>query len=222
MLKADLHVHSEYSPDSESSLGDIINHCTAAGINCLAITDHNEIAGAVELKKIAPFTVIIGEEILTSSGEIIGLFLTERIPRQLSAQETVKRIKDQGGLVLIPHPFDRYFRPSTIDRAVLKAIVADVDIIEVFNSHTVIRSDSIQALKFAQKHGLLASAGSDAHLVSEIGNAYIKMPDFSNVEEFKRSLTKGKLEGQMACPFHRLKSIVDKLVRKIRKLICTR
>ena len=116
MLKADLHVHSEYSPDSESSLVDIIEHCTAKGINCIAITDHNEIAGAIELKNIAPFTVIVGEEILSSSGEIIGLFLTEHIPAQLSAEETIRRIKDQGGLVLIPHPFDRYFRPSAIAR----------------------------------------------------------------------------------------------------------
>ncbi|MFC1998438.1 PHP-associated domain-containing protein [Chloroflexota bacterium] len=222
MLKADLHVHSEYSPDSESALADIIDHCRATGINCVAITDHNETAGAVELKKIAPFTVIVGEEILTSSGEIIGLFLTERIPPRLSAQETVKRIKNQGGLVLIPHPFDRYFRPSVIDRDALEKIVSDIDIIEVFNSHTVIRSDSGKALKFAQAHGLLASAGSDAHLVSEIGNAYIEIPDFASVDEFKKALAKGKLRGQMASPFHRLKSIVGKLVRKTRKFTCTR
>ena len=220
MLKADLHVHSEYSPDSESSLADIINYCTANGINCVAITDHNAIDGAVELQKMAAFTVIIGEEILTSSGEIIGLFLSELIPPKLSAQETVKRIKDQGGLVLIPHPFDRYFRPSAIDRDALESIVSDVDIIEVFNSHTVIRSDSAKAFKFAQKHSLLASAGSDAHLVSEIGNAYIEMPDFSSVQQFKHSLARGKLKGQMASPLHRLKSIVGKIVRKIRKYLC--
>ncbi|MFC1979072.1 PHP-associated domain-containing protein [Chloroflexota bacterium] len=220
MLKADLHVHSEYSPDSDSSLGDIINHCTAKGINCIAITDHNEIAGAVELKKTAPFTVIIGEEILTSSGEIIGLFLTGHIPPQLTAEETVKRIKDQGGLVLVPHPFDRYFRPSAIDRHVLEKIVSDIDIIEVFNSHTVIRSDSSKALKFAQNHGLLASAGSDAHLVNEIGNAYIEMTEFSSVEEFRKSLSKGKLKGQMASPFHRLKSIVGKIVKKVKRALC--
>jgi len=222
MIKADLHVHSQYSPDSESSLKDIIEHCTVNGINCIAITDHNEIAGAIELNKTAPFAVIIGEEILTSSGEIIGLFLTEHVPAQLSAQETVRRIKDQGGLVLIPHPFDRYFRPSALERGALEAIVPDIDIIEVFNSHTVIRSNSAQALNFARKHGLLASAGSDAHLVDEIGNAYIEMADFSSVEEFKKSLVRGKLKGQMANPFHRLKSIVGKIVRKVRKLICTR
>jgi predicted metal-dependent phosphoesterase TrpH len=189
MLRADLHVHSEYS----------------------------EIAGAIELKQIAPFEVIIGEEILTTSGEIIGLFLTDRIPAQLSAKETVKHIKDQGGLVLIPHPFDRYFRPSAFKRTALEAIVSDIDIIEVFNSHTVISSDSGKALKFAKKHGLLASAGSDAHLVEEIGNAYIEMPDYSTVKEFKRSLARGKLKGQMASPFARLKSIMSKIVRKIRK-----
>jgi predicted metal-dependent phosphoesterase TrpH len=222
MLKADLHVHSEYSPDSESALADIIDHCKAAGINCVAITDHNETAGAIELKKIAPFTVIVGEEILTSSGEIIGLFLTERIPPKLSAQETIKRIKDQGGLVLIPHPFDRYFRPSAINRDVLEKIVLDIDIIEVFNSHTVIRSDSGKALKFTQKHGLLASAGSDAHLVSEIGHAYMEIPEFSSAQQFKKSLARGALRGQMASPFHRLISIVGKIVRKTRKWICTR
>jgi predicted metal-dependent phosphoesterase TrpH len=193
-----------------------VEHCKANNINCIAITDHNEIAGAFELKKIAPFSVVIGEEILTAAGEIIGLFLTEHIPAQLSVEETIKRIKDQGGLVLIPHPFDRFFRPSAIHRYALEAIVSDIDIIEVFNSHTVISSDSGKALKFAKKHGLLASAGSDAHLVDEIGNAYIEMPDFSSVKEFKRSLGRGRLKGQTASPAARLKSIVSKIARKIR------
>ena len=216
MIRADLHVHTEYSPDSSSRLSDIIKHCASSGINCLAVTDHNAIEGAIELKKTAPFKVIVGEEILTSSGEIIGLFLTEFIPPYLSAEETVRRIKDQRGLVLIPHPFDRYFRPAAIERDALESIVSDIDIIEVFNSHTVIRSDMKQALKFARKHNLLGSAGSDAHLVGEIGNAYIEMPDFSGPDEFKKSLAKGKLKGQMASPFHRLKSIVGKIIRRTR------
>ena len=216
MIKADLHVHSEYSPDSSSRLSDIVEHCNSTGINCLALTDHNAIEGAVKLQQIAPFSVIVGEEILTSNGEIVGLFLVELIPPYLSAEETVRRIKDQGGLVLIPHPFDRYFRPSAIERGALESIVSDVDIIEVFNSHTVIRSDSKQALKFARKHNLLGSAGSDAHLVGEIGNAYIEMPDFSDAEQFKKSLANGKLTGRMASPFHRMKSIVGKIIRRTR------
>ncbi len=216
MVKADLHVHSEYSPDSSSKLSDIVEHCTSSGINCLAITDHNEIEGAIKLQKMAPFKIIVGEEILTSQGEIIGLFLTELIPPYLSPEETVSRIKAQGGLVLIPHPFDRYFRPAAIERNALESIVSDIDIIEVFNSHTVIRSDMKQALKFARKHNLLGSAGSDAHLVGEIGNAHIDMPDFSGPEEFKKSLAKGKLKGRMASPFHRLKSIVGKIIRRTR------
>ena len=216
MVKADLHVHSEYSPDSSSKLSDIVEHCTLSGINCLAITDHNAIDGAIKLQKMAPFKVIIGEEILTSKGEIIGLFLTELIPPYLSPEETVSCIKGQGGLVLIPHPFDRYFRPAAIQRDVLESIVSDIDIIEVFNSHTVIRSDMKQALKFARKHNLLGSAGSDAHLVEEIGNAYIEMPDFSGPDQFKKSLARGRLKGQMASPFHRLKSIVGKIIRGTR------
>ncbi|HUV53340.1 MAG TPA: PHP domain-containing protein, partial [Dehalococcoidia bacterium] len=137
MLKADLHVHTRYSPDSISSPEKIVQRCIDSGINCLAITDHNSIAGALETKRIAPFKVIVGEEILTNSGEIIGYFLTEEIPPHLSPEDTVKRIKDQGGLVCIPHPCDSLRPQSKLQRRALERIMPQVDLIEVYNSRTM-------------------------------------------------------------------------------------
>ncbi len=108
LLKADLHVHTRYSEDSISSPEKIVQHCLKVGINCLAITDHNEISGAFEVKRIAPFKVILGEEVLTSQGEIIGYFLSEKIQPRLSPEETVARIKAQGGLACIPNGHARH------------------------------------------------------------------------------------------------------------------
>ncbi|MBT7289573.1 MAG: PHP domain-containing protein, partial [Chloroflexi bacterium] len=130
------------------------------------------------------------------------------------------RIKAQGGLVLIPHPFDSHFRPSAIERSALESIVKDIDIIEVFNSHTVFPGDSAKAYRFAKKHRLLGSAGSDAHTVVEIGSSYIEMPEFAGAEGFKKSLMKATINGHIANPFHRLVSVMRKASKKIRKRLC--
>lgn len=192
MLKVDLHVHTSYSPDSTTSLQEVVARCKQAEINCVAVTDHNTILGALKLRELAPFTVIVGEEINTRSGEIIGYFLTEEIPAKLPAEETVRRIKAQGGLVCIPHPFDR-FRVSALRRQTLEALIPEIDIIEVFNSRVLLSRDNLSARLFAQEHGLLASAGSDAHISSEIGGAYVVMPEFNDKEEFRLALAEGKL-----------------------------
>jgi len=133
LIRADLHVHTIYSGDCNTSLEQTIARCLDVGINCIAITDHNTIAGAVEMKRIAPFPVIVGNEIETSTGEIIGYFLAEEIPKGLPAAETARMIKEQGGLVCIPHPFDR-LRRSTIHRQTLEELLPFIDIIEVLNS----------------------------------------------------------------------------------------
>ena len=190
MLKADLHIHTAYSPDCAISLQRVIARCKQTEINCVAVTDHNTILGALKLRELAPFTVIIGEEIDTRSGEIIGYFLTEEIPAKLSAEETVHRIKDQGGLVCIPHPFDR-LRRSTLRRQTLMRLLPDIDIIEVFNSRVLLTRHNLRARLFAQDHGLLASAGSDAHTASEIGNSCVVMPEFKDKDEFRLALAQG-------------------------------
>lgn len=199
MIRADLHIHTIYSDDSNTPLDRIIARCLEVGINCIAITDHNTIAGALELKRMAPFNVIVGDEIQTSTGEVIGYFLEEEIPKGLPAEETARMIKEQGGVVCIPHPFDR-FRFSRLRRQSLEMLLPYIDIIEVFNSRVLLLRHCTQAQSFAHTHGLLASAGSDAHTPGEIGNAYVEMPEFNNKDQFLTALAQGRIKGRRASP----------------------
>lgn len=205
MLKADLHIHTSYSPDSSVSPERLISRCLEIGINCVAITDHNTIAGALAVLKIAPFKVIVGEEIRTTKGEIIGFFLKEEIPRGLSPEETIRRIKGQGGLVCIPHPCDR-LRPSALKSEKLYELLPQIDIIEVFNARTALRRDLEKARALAQKNGLLAGAGSDSHTPGEIGGACVEMPDFETPQEFKAALAQGRVLGRQSSPWIRVLS----------------
>jgi hypothetical protein len=164
----------------------------------VAVTEHNNIAGALAVEKIAPFTVIIGEEARTTEGEIIGLFLHEQIPGGLSPEETVKRIKDQGGLVVVPHPFDG-FRGHLREEA-LQRILPQVDAIEVFNARITYRRDNERAARFAAEHGLPASAGSDAHSAWETGRTYVEMPEFQGPREFLEALRRGRVVGRTSTP----------------------
>ena len=216
-LKADLHVHTRYSEDSISPPEKIVEHCLKVGINCLAITDHNEISGAFEVKRIAPFKVIVGEEILTSQGEIIGYFLTEKIPPRLSPEETVARIKAQGGLACIPHPFDRFRSGAKLRTNALEKIIPDVDLIEVFNSRTMLLRDSARALKLAQKHGLPGIAGSDAHVVREIGSTYMEIPEFNDAEQLRQALRQGKILGHRTNLFIHFYGIRNRLVKQFQR-----
>jgi predicted metal-dependent phosphoesterase TrpH len=194
VLKADLHVHTCYSADCGTPLDKIVARCLQIGINCIAIADHNSIAGALKLKEIAPFNVIVAEEIMTPIGELMGLFLTQEIPRGLSAQETITRIKSQGGLVNIPHPFGHSFRENK--KLLSQEILSQVDLIEVFNSRIPFPSSFPKASKLASEYGLPASAGSDAHTIREIGRAHVEMPEFNGPEDFLDCLTRGKIFGQ--------------------------
>ncbi len=216
MIKADLHIHTAYSPDATTSLDQVVSRCLKLGINCIAVTDHNTILGALRVREMAPFPVIVGEEINTCSGEIIGYFLTEEIPPRLPAEETVRRIKEQGGLVCIPHPFDR-LRFSALRRQTLEMILPQVDIIEVFNSRVLLPRHNLRALHFAQENGLLLSAGSDAHVPSEIGRAYVAMPEFNDKEEFCQALAQGVVIGKSASPWVHLWSTLVRLNKALRR-----
>ncbi|MEE9324142.1 MAG: PHP domain-containing protein, partial [Dehalococcoidia bacterium] len=134
-LRADFHMHTHYSSDCATPPERLVARCVEVGLSCIALTDHNTIKGALEVERMAPFKVIVAEEIKTPFGEITGLVLKEEVPPGLSPQETVARIKEQGGLVSIPHPFDR-FRNSVLKYEALESILSQVDIIEVFNSRT--------------------------------------------------------------------------------------
>jgi predicted metal-dependent phosphoesterase TrpH len=194
-LRMDLHTHTLYSHDSLLKLEHYVEACVRKGINCVAVTDHNEIDGAKRLQKMAPFKVIIGEEIRTRDGEISGLFLKERIPPNLSAFETIRRIRQQKGLIYIPHPFAAgvFIR---LKQNVLEAIVDDVDIIEGWNSRGLLRADDQRAQDFAIRHQKPFAAGSDAHSRFELGSAYVEMKDFTNKKEMILNLRQGILVGR--------------------------
>ncbi len=213
-IRADLHLHTCYSMDCAMPLEQIIDRCLKVGINCLAITDHNTIEGALHMREIAPFKVIVGEEILTSGGELIGLFLSHHIPSGLSLEETISRIKSQGGLVCIPHPYDTV-RLSASRDSLFESLMPQVDIVEVFNARSLSPTSTDKAWQLAHKYGKLASAGSDAHSPQEIGNAYIEMPDFNDKEGFIASLEQGKISGNRSSPIVHFHSTWARLKKQL-------
>ncbi len=203
MLKADLHIHTMFSVDCDTPLEKIVKRCQELGINCIAVADHGIVDGALMMQKLAPFRVIVAEEILTTQGEIMGMFLKDTIPSGLTPQETIKRIRAQGGLVNIPHPFET-IRGSALKDWAIDDIAGDIDLMEVLNSRSPFAANTEKARAFASKHGIPASAGSDAHTVYEIGNAYVEMPEFNNKEEFLKSLARGKIYGRRSSIFMHL------------------
>ncbi len=216
MLKADLHIHTEYSMDCNTPLEKIIDRCLETGINCIAISDHGTTEGALKMQQLAPFKVIVAEEILTLDGEIMGLFLKENIAGGLSVEQTIAQIRAQGGIVGIPHPFD-IFRPSALGEKIVAEIVEQIDVMEVFNSRCPLLRSSSKALAFAEKHGINQSAGSDAHTPGEIGNAYVEMPEFNGRDDFLQSLAQGKVFGRRTNPLTHFSSAWAKLTSRSRK-----
>ena len=210
MLKADLHIHTEYSMDCNTPLEKVINRCLETSINCIAVADHGTIEGALKLQDIAPFTVIVAEEILTPHGEIMGMFLQEGIPSGLSVEQTLACIREQDGLVCIPHPFDT-LRHSALDSWIIETIVEQIDILEVFNSRAPLLRSSTKANMFAEKYGITKSVGSDAHTAPEIGNAYVEMPEFNGKADFLQSLEKGRIYGNRTNPLAHFASVWARL-----------
>ena len=214
MLKADLHIHTKYSMDCDMPLEKIISRCLETGINCIAIADHGTIEGALKMQTIAPFSVIVAEEILTPHGEIMGMFLKDGIPSGLSVGETISRIKAQGALVCIPHPFD-IFRQSALKAKMVEEIVDQIDVIEAFNSRCPLLQSSVKAQIFAQKYGIPGSAGSDAHTPGEIGKAYVEMPEFNGRDDFLNALVNAKICGQKTSPLVHFSSAWARLKKQL-------
>lgn len=214
MLKADLHIHTRFSMDCGTKLEQVISECQKKGINCIAIADHGAIDGALQMQSIAPFPVIVAEEILTARGEIMGMFLKELVPSGLSMEESISRIKAQGGLLCIPHPFD-IFRQSALNGNVIEEIVEHIDVVEVFNARSPLLRSSNKARAFAEKHGLPGSAGSDAHDASEIGTVYVEMPEFKDKNEFLKSLAQGKVGGHKTSLLVHFNSSISRIKHKL-------
>jgi len=187
LIDVDLHMHTTHSHDCATDPEALLDHCISQGLGAIAITDHNEIAGALEAAAMnKPITVIVGEEVKTSQGEVIGLFLSEKIERGLTMAETIRQIQSQEGLVLMPHPFDRLH--TIPDAATLLRHLDEIDIFEVYNSRLLFDSFNDDALRFATKYNLVQSAGSDAHVLQGIGTAINRIPAFDGPEQFLVSM----------------------------------
>ena len=202
MLRLDLHIHTLYSNDSQAPVASVVARCGKAGLGLVAITDHDNIQGALEAQRMAPFPVIIGEEIKSASGDIIGLFLQERVPRGLPALETAQRVKDQGGLVLAPHPFCR-LRPSALGPRALEEILPLVDLIEGYNAHTVFPGDNARGVAFSREHSLPMVASSDSHSALELGSAFTEVPEDEydgTPQGLMRAVRAGRMVGKRPNP----------------------
>ena len=198
-VRVDMHSHTMFSGDSTTTLDESAESVVEAGIDVLCVTDHNAIEGALRLQRALEgdgvCRVVVGEEVRTHTGEIIGLFLSERIPFGAPAAETARQIRSQGALVYIPHPFDPMRRNLT--EASLEEITAAglVDAIEVHNSKTSLQSLNARALGFGVEHALGLGAGSDAHVPHALGSAFVEMPDFDGPTEFLSKLREGRIVG---------------------------
>ena len=188
--------------------------CLKSGLECIAVTDHNTIEGALAVQKIAPFMVIVGEEVTSSGGEITGLFIKEPIPKGLSPVETAVRIKEQGGLVSIPHPFDR-FRSHVITPDALEEVLPHVDIIEAFNARNTFSRDNRRAQALAEARGLLVSAVSDSHTAVEVGRTYVEIPEFdATADGLMKALSQGMLVERPITPLIHFATTFTKIKKR--------
>lgn len=208
-IRVDFHIHSCRSPDSIITFDDLVSSCHKKRVSAVAIMDHDVIDGAIDFTaraeelrsggRWAP-RIIIGEEVRTSKGEICGLFLSEWIPPGRSPHETMKLIRDQGGLVYIPHPFD-LLKFKRLKATELAALSNMIDIVEVFNGKPRFPWANRLARRFLDRHPFPAAAGSDAHESSHLGAVVVEMEEFSGPDDLLEKLSRSRISGTMYCPF---------------------
>ncbi len=194
VIDVDLHMHTDHSPDCATPVEVLLATAREQGLGAIAVTDHNEVSGALEARARAaesdpahPIEVIVGEEVKTASeGEVIGLFIEERIPRGMTLVETIAEIRRQGGVVYVPHPFDRMH--AVPDYEHLLPVLEEVDAIEVYNPRVAIGAFNEEAARFAAKYRIAAGAGSDSHVARGLGSVRVRMRDFEGPQEFLQSL----------------------------------
>jgi predicted metal-dependent phosphoesterase TrpH len=191
LIEVDLHMHTDHSPDCATPVEVLLETARDRGLGAIAITDHNEVSGALEARGIAEemgdLKVIVAEEVKTAEqGEVIGLFLEEKIPRGMTMAETIAEIRRQGGLVYVPHPFDRFH--SVPDYEHLLDIVEEIDVLEVFNPRVAVTAFNEEAERFARKYRIVPGAGSDSHVAQGLGSVRVRIHDFDGPEEFLEAM----------------------------------
>ena len=216
MPTLELHSHTHASGDCLMRPADILRTCERKGIHRLAVTDHNTISAALEMRRLAPERVIVGEEIMTTQGELLGYFLKEEIPAGLSPAETIARLRAQGAAISISHPFDR-LRKGAWREADLAAIIGLVDAIEVFNARCIYAEDNARALAFAQAHGKPGTVGSDAHTHLELGQATLSMERADNAAELIAGFANGQARTRLSSPFIHFASTFAKRWKRLQR-----
>jgi predicted metal-dependent phosphoesterase TrpH len=218
MWKVDLHAHTIFSRDCLTRPEDLIARARKIGLDRLAITEHNNLAGALYAKKLAPELIIVGEEIKTTHGEIIAYFVQEEVPKGLSPQETLRRLRDQGAAISIPHPLDS-LRKSAMGLANVLEVIEQVHALETRNARCVRAEDNDAAVLLAQEHSKLVTAGSDAHTLSELGQSYLSMPPFEdNAQSFLAALAQAQPCGEISPFWPHFASSYAKLRKRIRPI----
>jgi predicted metal-dependent phosphoesterase TrpH len=200
LLTVEFHCHTVYSKDSLTTPEQLLAACRRKGIERVVVTDHNTIAGGLRAKEIDPERVIIGEEIMTRQGELLAAFVTEEVPPGLTPDETIRRLRDQGAFISVSHPFDRV-RKGHWSLPALLDIAGKVDAIESFNARCLWPGFNRQAQAFARQHGLLETAGSDAHAIIELGTATMRLPAFTNADELRIALRKVVPHVRLSAPW---------------------
>jgi len=191
LIEVDLHMHTDHSGDCATPVDVLLQTARDRGLGAIAITDHNEVSGALEARKIAAemgdIKVIVAEEVKTAEqGEVIGLFLEEKIPKGMTMAETIAEIRRQGGLVYVPHPFDRFH--SVPDYEHLLDMVEEIDLLEVFNPRVALTSFNEEAVRFARKYRIVPAAGSDSHVAQGLGSVRQRIHDFDGPAEFLEAM----------------------------------
>lgn len=190
MLTLEFHCHTSFSKDSLTLPADLVATCRRKGIDRVVVTDHNLIGGALEAQAIDPELVILGEEVMTTRGEILAAFVRDEIPRGLSPAETIRRLKEQGAFISVSHPFDR-MRAGGWEEKDLLEILPEIDAIEVFNSRCMRPSFNRRAKEFAEKYNIAGTVGSDAHALFELGRSVMLLDQFNGPEEMRKVIRKG-------------------------------
>lgn len=194
LLRIDFHSHTIWSDDSLLMPADLVKAARKKGLDKIVVTDHNAIGGALEAQKLAPDLVIVGEEVMTTTGEILAAYVQELIPSGLTPLEALKRLRDQGAFIGLSHPFDRH-RLGGWTLVELEGMLSYLDALETLNARTIHAEDNQRAVDFALAHHLSAIAGSDSHAGSEVATAWLEVPSFSDAASLRNAVKYGRICG---------------------------
>src|ERR1044071_7965416 len=213
-FRVEFHCHTIFSKDSLTHPSDLVAVCRSKGIDRVIVTDHNTIAGARAAQALDPERVIVGEEIMTTRGEILASFVSEEIPKGLTPQETIRRLRDQGAFISVSHPFDT-LRKGGWKEADLLEILPEVDAIEVYNSRCMNPRFNHEARQFAEKHNIAGTVGSDAHVTFELGRSVMLLEPFEGPDGLRKVIRRGAPKVMWSLPWVHFTSRYASIYKKV-------